>query len=427
MKKWNGTRISLIAAVVLLGFGGCGRERADVSDTIVTEKVRVEEKLIETEPEEVQKRKEVVPKQQEVKECVPVAEPKLIEPAVYDETARKEAMDEQIPYYYYNTLPEEDKKIYEEVYLAICNRQEAVVSTLEQDKLEDIYQLVMMDHPEIFYSEGYVCTRHLKGDRLEKLTFSAKIKWDEEEIQRRQQAVAAYTQECLARMPGGEDQFGQIKYIYDYLIGKTQYVPEASENQNICSVFMNQKSVCQGYAEATQYLLQKLGFETAVVTGEAEGGGHAWNLVRADGEYYYLDTTWGDVDYRSVTGEKSMEDNMPVNYDYFLITTEQLLKTHTPDADYRLPVCTAVTDNYYVRMGTLFETMDEAKVADCFIRAKADGRNTITFKAVDGEVYESLKQYLLTKQKVFDFIEERDSVSYYEDERMGTICFWLKR
>jgi hypothetical protein len=46
---------------------------------------------------------------------------------------------------------------------------------------------------------------------------------------------------------------------------------------------------------------------------------------------------------------------------------------------------------------------------------------------VDGEVYESLKQYLLTEQKVFDFIEERDSVSYYEDERMGTICFWLKR
>ena len=426
MGKWNGTRISLILVAMLLGLGGCHSKKEDTPVTKTVEEVCVEEAQTEPQAEET----EAVPETEEAeteKECVPVAEPKLIEAAVYDDAQRKDAVDTQIPYYYYNTLPENEKKIYEEVYLASKNRQEAVVSTLEQEKLDQIYQLVMLDHPEIFYSDGYVCTRHLMGDKLERLTFSAKIKWGEEEIQRRQQAVDAYTQECLSHLPQGEDQFGQIKYIYDYLIEKTQYVPDASDSQNICSVFQDRKSVCQGYAEATQYLLQKLGFEVAVVTGTAEGGGHAWNLVKADGEYYYLDTTWGDVDYQSATGEKNFAENMPVNYDYFLITTQQLLKTHSPDTNKTLPVCTAVADNYYVRMGTLFMAMDEGKIADCFAQAKADGRNTLTFKAVDAEVYNSLKQYLLTQQRVFDFIEEKDAVSYYEDERMGTICFWLKR
>ena len=188
MGKWNGTRISLILVAMLLGLGGCHSKKEDTPVTKTVEEVCVEEAQTEPQAEET----EAVPETEEAeteKECVPVAEPKLIEAAVYDDAQRKDAVDTQIPYYYYNTLPENEKKIYEEVYLASKNRQEAVVSTLEQEKLDQIYQLVMLDHPEIFYSDGYVCTRHLMGDKLERLTFSAKIKWGEEEIQRRQQAV----------------------------------------------------------------------------------------------------------------------------------------------------------------------------------------------------------------------------------------------
>ena len=46
------------------------------------------------------------------------------------------------------------------------------------------------------------------------------------------------------------------------------------------------------------YLLQKCGIESAEVVGNVikesgeRDGTHAWNIIKIDGDYYYLDTTW---------------------------------------------------------------------------------------------------------------------------------------
>lgn len=329
--------------------------------------------------------------------------------------------------YYFDALDETQQRIYLEIYLALTNREEVILSTLDADMLDKAYQCVMYDHAEIFYSSGYVCTKHTKGDELVNLTFYARYDLEPEVVERRQGLIDAYVKQCLSTMPEGLDEYGQVKYVHDYIIEHTQYDLDAEDNQNICSVFLSGASVCQGYAEATQYLLKKLGFEITLVTGMTAGGSHAWNLVMVDGDYYYLDTTWGDVDYQTAENNAQPLKNMPVNYDYFLITTGQLELTHTINSIVPMPVCVAVADNYYVREGAFFDAVDEGRISGCFQKAHSEGKSTVTLKASDSAVFQQLKEFLLTNQRVFDYVDSSDSVSYYEDERMNTICFWLQR
>jgi hypothetical protein len=55
--------------------------------------------------------------------------------------------------------------------------------------------------------------------------------------------------------------------------------------------------VCTNYSSMYQLLCRTVGLECEIEEGtSAEGGGHTWNLVRADGTWYHVDATWADTD-----------------------------------------------------------------------------------------------------------------------------------
>lgn len=326
--------------------------------------------------------------------------------------------------FYYSYLSDNMKVVYEEVYEGLLNREETRLSTLSEEQAGLAFQCVLYDHPEIFYVSGYQITKKTMAGKNVEIVLEGKYEMTKDEVSVCQEKIDAYVNTCFAHLPTGADEYEKVKYVFDYLITNTSYNLDAPDNQNICSVFIGGESVCQGYAEATQYLLQKLGIEVTVVPGVVnDGSRHVWNLVKVNGAYYYMDTTWGDVDYRkyNISGEESA----PINYDYFLVTSNQLYNSHTTDAPVTMPACVATQDNYYVREGLYFEAVDEVRLEAVFRKAYEAGKKTITIKCANEMVFDGMKQFLLTEQKIFRYVDAGEMISYSEDTGMCTLCFWL--
>ena len=80
-------------------------------------------------------------------------------------------------------------------------------------------------------------------------------------------------------------------------------------------------AVCQGYAEAYDYLLEKVGIDSILCSSDALE--HAWNIVYIDGKPYHVDVTWDDPVYENPTQKPAGY----VSHKNFLLSSDALKGT----------------------------------------------------------------------------------------------------
>lgn len=333
--------------------------------------------------------------------------------------------------YCYGSLTSREKALYVKILQALqaADTDVAVAKDTEEPVFNKVFQCVLNDHPELFYVDGFTLIRYQEDGVVTGKSFSGSYIYNQEEIREREAQIEKKVQEILKEIPANSSEYEKVRFVYEYLIKNTEYVLASEDNQNICSVFLNGSSVCQGYAKAAQYLLKRLGVRAILVSGTVEGGQeHAWNIVQIDGNYYHMDVTWGDASYVADANSGSESgDNPQINYEYLCVPDEQLLQTHSVKNVVPIPACSSMEANYYVMEGAYFSESDLEMAAALFEAAYKRQESYVTLKCADGAVFEKMKEALIGKQAVFGYLHvSEETVAYTVNEEQLVLSFWLQ-
>jgi len=185
--------------------------------------------------------------------------------------------------------------------------------------------------------------------------------------------------------------------------------------RSIYGVFVNEKAVCAGYAVAFQYLMNRLGIECTYVIGPTNSGGwHAWNLIKLEGDYYYVDVTFDDRTNTDMRKSGSSE----ISYDYFCITTDELCRSRSVDHSERYPQCTASKCNYFIRSKLFLKEYDAARITKGIHSFLKAGKKEVFFKMPDAKVLALVKKRLIEDRGINDILnsfdgEERPKTYFY--------------
>ena len=404
-EQWNNKKICAVI-FLLLFLTGCSSEEilSEVPQTIVLPEAQVD--------------------------TLPAQETALSED---DNTESCSLLEEGGSRFAYESLGEQEQIWYGEIEQALGEMADTVkLSTepleqgMDERDIDRVFQCVLIDHPEIFYTTGYTYTKYSRGDRTVGIDFAGTYDLTKEEASVRAETIRDTAQQWLDETDAAASEYDKVKAVYETIVFRTDYDLNSSDNQNIASVFLGHSSVCQGYAKATQYLLNHLGVMCTLVQGTVDTGeSHAWNLVCIDGDYYYVDTTWGDASYRMEDG--SAQESLPeINYDYLCVTTEDLLRTHRIESVVPMPECTATDANYYVREGAYFTDYDREQMQEVFDRAWEEGRTDITLKCADEVCYEEICHALIDGQEIFSYMQENSgTVTYAQNGKQLSLTFWV--
>lgn len=261
--------------------------------------------------------------------------------------------------YLYSQLGENGKIIYEKLYENKENLKTGTYTIqfgntfydiLSQengsDKLQEEYQTAIeaftYDNPDVFYID--VTKMYINIETIQKI-FSTKYNvyinsakdptylldgfTSKEQIDQCESQVIAVKNQILNQIAGKND-IEKMRYIHDYLVDTIEYDQTFGEKNiyNIYGALVSKTCVCEGYAKASQYLLNEAGLENIIIIGTATNSdgkteNHAWNYVNIDEKWYAIDTTWDDP---IIVGGGKLTNT--IRYRYFLKGSSTMNKNH---------------------------------------------------------------------------------------------------
>ena len=163
-----------------------------------------------------------------------------------------------------------------------------------------------------------------KGDNKTYLTDEFKGKAD---VEFAKKTLEEESEKIIKSATG--NNYEKILYIHDWIVENTEYENKKLANaENAYGCIVNNKAICEGYARAFKYFMDKLNIPCVFVCGDAQDENgkterHAWNYVYINNNWYAIDTTWDDP---IIIGNGRASGN--IKYKYFLKGSKTMSKDH---------------------------------------------------------------------------------------------------
>ena len=299
--------------------------------------------------------------------------------------------------HYYNILNAEEQEAYHNMLTAVQKHEkQAFLPMLAETQISKVFQALCYDNPLLFCLENQFGWGK-SGNR----TFIEFHYTDTaQECSEKAEKMERILDEAMRQIHNGMDDFQKELALHDWLAKRCEYSESGSVSYTAYGALVNGKAVCEGYSKAMLLLLNRAGISGFLMTGQAVtngvAGGHMWNIVAINGENYHLDVTW----------------NVPkgaeriIQHAYFNLTDEQIAEDHS-DFDTKQSDCTSLKENYYSRMGTLFDSYDELleKLPNAVSDILSAGGNIFEFRLNSRESYDEAVTKLFEYGTIYDVLE----------------------
>lgn len=294
--------------------------------------------------------------------------------------------------YGYNQLSSDEKKLYDKILEAAksCNSSIEVDDSISDETWLKVYGTMYIQEPELFWLTS---VRVRTGKLWYWMT-------DPSEIAAAQKELDAAADAILSKA-SGKSTFEQLKIFHDSIVLGCEFGTDDGSltklhTQNVYGALVKHEVQCEGYAKAMQYLCDLSGIESMVVIGTSESGtSHAWNVVKVDGKWYNLDTTWDDP-------LLSYSDPTHVRYRYFLCPDSWLHnKSHfsintkaygTKIKYFDPPACTSDDMNYFTVNKLVFsdKASADAAIKDALKKASDSKTRAAEIRVSSKELYDQI-------------------------------------
>lgn len=255
--------------------------------------------------------------------------------------------------YYYEQLNKEQQRAYYAIREGLLNLQESFpVPMLSQKELSDIYFMIRMDCPEIFYSVTFSYQYYPDSTTVEMIP---RYLFSKDKIREHRQAMESRVRK-LVRQATHLDEKGKELFIHDFIVEHVKYDKLKKEySHEIIGALGNGVAVCEGIAKAVKILCDELNIWCIIALSEANPDKnikyrHAWNVIQINGQYYHLDVTFDNT---------LSKDDM-VRYDYVNLSDKQIFRDHEP-VIWKVPECSDSDHFYYKEKKISWTTITEVE------------------------------------------------------------------